>query len=132
MAMDQVFEKEFDTFYFMTIIIVTTAKKKPFNLVYADIVRQHLRAIGPKYYSLIRKAIEEQLLFEPDVETKNRKPLKRTAPFAEEAEWEIRFGPDNRFRVFYDVDRRRRDVYILAIGVKRGNRLVIGKEEVQL
>lgn len=130
--MNKTFEKEFDTFYLMTTITVITAKKKPFNLIYADIVRQHLRAIEPKYYSLIRKTIKKQLLFEPDVETKNRKPLKRTALFVEEAEWEIRFGHDNRFRVFYHVNRERRDVYILAIGVKKGSQLIIGNEEVQL
>ena len=64
-------------------------------------VKQHLRAIERKYYSLIRNTVEEQLQFEPDVETKNRKPLKR--PVELEADWEIRFGPSNRFRVFYSV-----------------------------
>jgi hypothetical protein len=37
------------------------------------------------------------------VETRNRKPLKRAIAF--EVEWEIRFGPNNRFRVFYEVNR---------------------------
>ena len=64
------------------------------------------------------------------METRNRKPLKR--PVAFEAEWEIRLGPDNRFRVFYEVDREERVVYILAIGVKERNRLYIGGEEVEL
>jgi mRNA-degrading endonuclease RelE of RelBE toxin-antitoxin system len=47
-----------------------------------------------------------------------------------EAEWEIRFGPNNRFRVLYEVDRDNLMVYILAIGIKVGNRLLIGGEEV--
>jgi len=46
-----------------------------------------------------------------------------------EATWEIRFGPNNRFRVFYQTDQALGEVYVLAIGVKRGNRLFIeGKE----
>lgn len=51
-------------------------------------------------------------------------------PVASEAEWELRLGPGNRFRVFYDVDREQRQVRILAIGVKERNRLFIGGEEV--
>jgi len=99
-----------------------------FDLVYAPNVIAHLRAIERKYHSLIRSRIEEQLRFEPDVETKNRKPLKRSIAYEEE--WEIRFGPGNRFRVFYQVDQERQTVYILAIGEKRRKRLFIGGEEV--
>ena len=78
------------------------AGKKPYRLVYAPQVRDHLRAIGRKHHSLIRGKIEEQLRFEPDVETRNRKPLEPSAAFP--GAWELRFGQDNRFRVFYDVD----------------------------
>jgi len=104
--------------------------KRRFELVYAPEVKQHLRAIGRKYYALIRREIEARLQFEPDVETKNRKPLKR--PVAFEAEWEIRFEPTNRFRVFYEVDRERGEVYVLAIGVKQRSQLFVGGEEVEL
>jgi hypothetical protein len=48
-----------------------------------------------------------------------------------EAEWELRLGPRNRFRVFYEVDREQGQVRVLAIGVKERNRLFIGGEEVQ-
>jgi len=41
-------------------------------------------------------------------------------------------GPNNRFRVFYEVDQASREVFILAIGVKVGNRLFIGGEEFEL
>jgi hypothetical protein len=47
---------------------------------------------------LIRTTLEEQLRFDPDKETRNRKPLQR--PVALEATWELRLGPENRFRVF--------------------------------
>ena len=100
-----------------------------FKLVYAPTVHEHMKAIQLKYYSLIRGAIEKQLQFQPDVETRNIKPLKRTT--APEGDWEIRFGPKNRFRVFYKVDHQRNEVHILAIGVKEGNRLLIGGKEVE-
>jgi mRNA-degrading endonuclease RelE of RelBE toxin-antitoxin system len=104
--------------------------RQDFELVYAPQVREHLKAIERKHYGLIRQEIEAQLQFEPDVETRNRKPLKRAIAF--EADWEIRFGPNNRFRVFYEVDRAAGSVYILAIGVKDRDRLYIGGEEVEL
>ena len=106
------------------------AAHQAFNLIYAPAVKEHLRAIEAKYYSLIRRKIEEQLFYEPDIETENRKML--VVPNTIEATWEIRFGPNNRFRVFYEVDRAIREVHILAIGVKVSNRLRIGSEEIEL
>ncbi len=104
--------------------------RQGFILVYAPITKLHLKRFERKYYSLIRSTIEKELQFEPDVETKNRKPLKRPVTF--EAEWELRFGPDNKFRVFYDINMESHEVYILAMGLKEGNRLFIGAEEVKL
>ncbi len=106
------------------------APKQPFNLSYDQATKEQLHAIQAKYHSLIRTVIEEQLLFEPESETRNRKPLQQPAPF--EATWELRFGPDNRFRVLYGVDHERREVQIQAIGVKKGNRLFVAGEEVEL
>jgi len=108
-------------------IIVVMGKQPPFGLVYADEVKRHLRAIETKYHSLIQSEIEEQLLFEPEVETRNRKPLKR--PMAFGADWELRLGPDNRFRVFYHVATESHEVQVLAIGAKDRNQLFIGGEE---
>jgi mRNA-degrading endonuclease RelE of RelBE toxin-antitoxin system len=101
---------------------------KPYSLVYARGVTKHLESIDAKYESLIRQNIEEQLLFEPGVETKNRKPLRQPAPLA--AQWEIRFGPNNRFRVLYDIDEEHRAVQIVAIGEKERERLFVGGEEI--
>jgi hypothetical protein len=108
-------------------IIMVMAKKQPFALVYADDVKDHLRAIEAKYLSVIQTTIESQLLHEPDVETRNRKPLKRPVAFG--ADWELRLGPDNRFRVFYQVNLERREVRVLAVGVKDRNRLYFGGKE---
>ena len=103
--------------------------KRAFDLAYAPQVKEHLKAIERRYYGLIRQEIEAQLPFEPDVETRNRKSLKRAIAF--EAEWEICFGPNNRFRVFYKVVQDTRAVHILAIGVKVRDRLYIGGEEIE-
>ncbi len=102
-------------------------KRLPFTLVYADVVKTHLRAIDSKHRSLIRTEIETHLLHEPDVETRNRKPLRRPIEFG--ADWELRCGPDNRFRVFYEINSEEREVCVLAIGVKVRNRLLFAGEE---
>lgn len=104
--------------------------KQPFELVYDSEVAQPLATIDRKYHALIRRAIEEQLKYDADIETRNRKPLLRPSAFG--LAWELRFGPDNRFRVFYRTDAAAHQVRILAIGVKVGNRLLIGREEFRL
>jgi hypothetical protein len=71
--------------------------------------------------------LERQLGFEPTTPTRNRKPLR--GPNALGAEWELRCGPGNRHRVFYDVDHGARRVSVLAIGVKKRDQLMIGNEE---
>lgn len=106
------------------------APKQLFELIYDSEVAGHLAAIDHKYYSLIRRTIEDQLSYEPEVETRNRKPLLRPSVFG--TAWELRFGPDNRFRVFYRTDAPAHKVHVLAIGFKVGNRLFIGGEEFEL
>ena len=105
--------------------------KNPFELVYDEEVVHHLVAIERKHHSLIRQTIEQQLRYEPDVKTRNRKPLSDSAEFGEDT-WEIRFGSGNQFRVFYRVDTTERGVRILAIGVKIRNELWIGGERFEL
>ena len=112
------------------IMVIMMTSKRVFELIYDSEVAQHLAPIERKYYGLIRRTIEQQLSHEPDVEIRNRKALLR--PIAFEATWEIRFSPANRFRVFYEIDFMQCEVYILAIGVKRANRLLIGEEEFEL
>jgi mRNA-degrading endonuclease RelE of RelBE toxin-antitoxin system len=114
----------------MSIIMVIMARRQAYRLAFASEVTKHMRAIDTKYHGLIREKIGEQLRFEPASETTNRKPLRQPAPFG--ATWEIRFGPDNRFRVLYDIDAEGRVVQIMAIGEKPRDRLFIGGQEVQL
>ncbi|HPM81765.1 MAG TPA: hypothetical protein PLF81_13750 [Candidatus Anammoximicrobium sp.] len=58
--------------------------------------------------------------------------LSLRQPAAFSARWEIRFGPGNRFRVLYDVDEAAREVYILAIGEKERDRLLVAGEDVEI
>ena len=110
--------------------MMVMAKKPPFALIYDPEVTGHLAAIDAKYHSLIRSVIEEQLCFEPETATRNRKQLER--PIDLGARWELRLGPDNRFRVFYRVEAEGRRVRILAIAVKERNRIFLAGEEVEL
>ncbi|MEW6092540.1 MAG: addiction module toxin RelE [Chloroflexota bacterium] len=103
---------------------------KKFAIIYPPIIKQHLKAIEPKFYSLIRESLEKGLQYQPDLETKNRRPLKRPVAFG--ARWEYRFGPGNRFRAFYRIEHDHSQVVLLAIGQKTGNRLLIGGEEVEI
>lgn len=106
------------------------ARRPKFVLIFAPEAIDHLDAIERKYHRLIRAAIDEQLSHTPEKVTRNRKPMEEPAPFG--GTWEIRFGPDNRFRVFYEVEVEEHTVTVLAIGVKKGNRLFIGGEEFDL
>jgi hypothetical protein len=106
------------------------ARRPPFSVIFDPHTKRHMRAIPAKYHPLIRATIREQLVFEPESETRNRKPLKQLTPLG--ATWELRFGPDNRFRVLYAVRPGRREVAVLAVGVKERDRLIIGGEEVEL
>src|SRR5947208_17164874 len=102
------------------------AKQPKFTLSFAPEAIEHLDRIDAKFHGLLRQTIHEQLTYTPTTETRNRKPLDQPAPFG--ASWELRCGPDNRFRVFYDVDPEARAVRVLAMGIREGNRLLIGRQ----
>ncbi len=98
-----------------------------FSLNYSPETFAQLEAIERKHHRLIKKKIVEQLSYTPQIETRNRKSLEQPAPFG--ATWELRFGPKNCFRVFYEVNSVEQEVLILAIGVKTGNQLYFSGEE---
>ena len=71
-------------------------------------------------------AVARQLVHEPLVETRNRKPL-RPNPVAP---WELRVGS---MRVFYEVASDVSEVvHVLAVGKKERNLLRIGRREIKL
>ena len=104
------------------------AKRDTYSLMYDPRLYDHFKEVEPKSRPLIEKTMTEQLSHEPNRESRNRKPMRAPAPF--NAGWELRFGPDNRFRVLYDIDEASHVVNVLAFGLKDRNRLVIGGEEV--
>jgi len=106
---------------------MVVSHERGFARVFAPEVVAHLDTIERKLHSQIRKQIHLRLSSEPEKETRNRKPLDVPAPYG--PQWELRFGPGSRFRVFYEVDPVERTVVILAIGVKERNVLRIGAEE---
>jgi hypothetical protein len=73
-------------------------------------------------------AVDQQLAYQPLVETRNRKPM-RPNPVAP---WELRIG---NLRVYYDVDAAELPepiVRIRAVGIKYRNRVMIGGEAIEL
>ena len=87
---------------------------------------EHLDHIESKYDSTLQQVIEKQLAHEPLTETRNRKPLLRDTAIG--ATWEVRCGPNNRFRILYQVDVKERIVLVVAIVTKVGNTLFVGTE----
>ena len=106
--------------------ILAMSRRLVFEVIFDVLALDHMEAIESKYHSLIRRTIEEQLVSQPDTSTRNRKPLLRETAIG--ASWEVRCGPGNRFRIFYDVHRDQHLVVVLAIARKVGNRLFVGKE----
>src|SRR5262245_757801 len=105
------------------------ARRRKFTLSFAPEAIEHLDMVDSKYHGLLRRRINEQLVYTPTEETRNRKPLDQPTSFG--ASWELRCGPDNRFRIFYEVDSAAQEVQVVAVGVKDRNRLLIGGEEYQ-
>jgi mRNA-degrading endonuclease RelE of RelBE toxin-antitoxin system len=69
-------------------------------------------------------AIEQQLAYQPNEASRNRKRLRPN----QLAEWELRIGS---FRVFYDSDTSAK-VTVVAVGYKRANQLFIRGQEYTL
>ncbi len=104
------------------------SRRVRYSLIYAPEVHAHLKTIELSHLRFLRKTIEEQLSLNADRATRNRKPLERIpGPF--QAAWELRCGPGNRLRVFYEVAPSRSEVWILAIGVKHHDRLYFAGKE---
>jgi mRNA-degrading endonuclease RelE of RelBE toxin-antitoxin system len=102
-------------------------RKPKYALVFAPETVAHMDAIDAKHHCTIERTTDEQLRHTPERATRNRKPLEDTGPFG--ATWELRFGPQNQFRVFYEVNADAHEVHVLAIGVKERDRLFIGGKE---
>ena len=93
-----------------------------FVLTFTDSALDDLAFLKKYEQAINTDAIDQQLLHQPYVETRNRKELEQS-PLAG---WELRIGD---YRVFYDLETQARIVTIKAIGWKEHNKLYIrGKE----
>lgn len=98
----------------------------PYRIEYSPEAEEHLRLLTARQRVTILDDVDEQLTYQPTVETRNRKPM-RPNPVAP---WELRIG---KLRVYYDVeDEPELVVRIRAAGIKERNRVRIGKEEIEL
>jgi mRNA-degrading endonuclease RelE of RelBE toxin-antitoxin system len=88
--------------------------------------RGQLDELTARERRILLDEIDVQLRYEPNVETRKRKPLDSN----ELATWELRVGD---FRIFYDVEMDPEPiVWIRAIGRKVRNKLFIGGKEIEL
>lgn len=97
-----------------------------FEVRYSPAAEDHMAALTARQQSMVFDAVEKQLVHQPGVETRNRKPM-RPNPVAP---WELRIGD---LRVYYDFELEPEPlVVVAAIGVKTRNRVRIAGEEVDL
>jgi mRNA-degrading endonuclease RelE of RelBE toxin-antitoxin system len=97
-----------------------------YRIRFTESAEQHFAELTARQQAIVLSAVKVQLRYEPSRETRNRKQL-RPNPFAP---WELRVG---FLRVFYEVDARELDlVNVLAIGIKRGNRLIVSGKEIHI
>ena len=82
-----------------------------------DVALDELQAVKPFYRRRIVRAIDKQLVHEPNVETKNRKVLTGFQSDFEHDEpvWELRVG---QYRVYYDVSEESQTVVVRAVREK--------------
>ncbi len=93
-----------------------------YRIDYSPDAEDHLRELTASQRALVLDGVDEQLTYQPTVETRNRK-IMRPNPLAP---WELRIG---QLRVYYDVEEEPDPVVvILAVGIKVRNRVWIGKE----
>lgn len=91
----------------------------PYHIVYADEISNHIRALTARQQATVFAEINQQLSYEPAVETRNRKSLRPNTL----ASWELRVGD---LRVYYDVQEApEQQVNVAAIGIKVRNRILI-------
>jgi len=98
----------------------------PYLIEYSPDAEEHLRALTRRQQRIVLDAVERQLTYEPAAETRNRKPM-RPNPLAP---WELRIG---NIRVYFDVEEQPVPIVrVLAVGIKRRDRVRIGGKVIQL
>jgi mRNA-degrading endonuclease RelE of RelBE toxin-antitoxin system len=93
-----------------------------YRIEYSPESEAHLRSLTARQQAIVFDTVDEQLVYQPTIETRNRK-LMRPNPLAP---WELRIGD---LRVYYDVEEvPEAVVYINAVGIKERNQVRIAGE----
>ncbi|MEW6687104.1 MAG: type II toxin-antitoxin system RelE/ParE family toxin [Candidatus Edwardsbacteria bacterium] len=97
-----------------------------YHIEYSPDTEEHLRVLTKRQQMIVLNTVERELQYQPDVERRNRKPM-RPNPLAP---WELRIS---NLRVYYDFkDKPEPIVYIRAVGIKERNKVRIGREVIKL
>jgi len=93
---------------------------------YSPEAENHMRWLTMRQQIIVLDTVDRQLLHQPNMETRNRKPM-RPNPVAP---WELRIG---NLRVYYEAkDKPEPTVTILAIEIKERDLVRIGGERIKL
>lgn len=85
-----------------------------YEIVWDEAAKAELAGLSAFLRRIILAAVESQLRYEPDVETRNRKPLREPLPEVPKASWELRIRDH---RVLYWVPAPR-SVAVLRVILK--------------
>jgi mRNA-degrading endonuclease RelE of RelBE toxin-antitoxin system len=97
----------------------------PFQIDLAPDALEQVTAFRKFDQVRILEAIRQQLSNDPLALTRHKKLMRSNLIAA----YELRVGD---FRVYYDVDAKKRVVSVRTIGLKVRNRVIIGGEEMEL
>jgi mRNA-degrading endonuclease RelE of RelBE toxin-antitoxin system len=89
----------------------------PYAIDIRDAAFDELHNIKPYHRNRIIDAIDRQLAFEPNIETRNRKQLAGLQPDFDHDPpvWELRVG---LYRVYYDISEESKTVVVRAVREK--------------
>lgn len=90
------------------------AHTRMYDIDYTEDAIEDLQWFRKHEQNMIVDGIDEQLRYEPTLETRNRKRMRQN----DKADWELRIGD---YRILYMVGVQVRIVEIQRIGEKRGN-----------
>lgn len=96
-----------------------------YQIIYIPVANRHLLGLAVRQQRIVHDAVNEQLTYQPAVETTNRKRRKQPNLLAD---WELKIG---NLRVYYNVEEANAIVLVRAIGTKKGNLVKIGKQVIR-
>ncbi len=96
-----------------------------YEIEYTEAAIRDLEWLKRNEQVIVLSAVDEQLRYDPTIETRNKKHLRSN----DTAEWELRVGV---FRVLYDVDDVVRIVEVQRVGKKPSHRYMFRGQEEEL